>query len=431
MTRMFSRSRNVFALVLAGIFVVSGTAFSANNPDAKKTSLHIGSGAIVFDVFAPFSGPDARYGAHSIPSAEAGAFGINRSGGVLGHKFTITQTDSRGDPADAVPVLNQVIATTTNLGAVLGPTSDEGVATIPILQRDGIPTFAQAPIVQLDHLQSKWIFQILAPDATAGIAMAYVAAKIHHWTKAALMFNSEAGAQSLTGPVTKAFKKMGGQIVTNVTLTPDQASYRTEILKLLSAHPQVIFTETDAQTAATLWSEMQQMHGLTIPVIGSGPTTGDDYYQAVTSALGSKTALGKFLISITFSTKYTKATPYFLADLNRWKAGSDPLLNHVNYWDSINVIALAMLHAHSVNPDKWVPAVRWVTNDLKGTPVYNFQDGRRLMAKGKHITYIGTKGSMHFNKYGTVTTNFESVHFDGSGGLKTLNQISAAALTKY
>ncbi|MGH2441820.1 MAG: ABC transporter substrate-binding protein [Chloroflexota bacterium] len=431
MAKIFPRVRISLTLVFVATFAVVGTAFGGSSPDAKKTSLTIGHGALVFDVFAPFSGPDAAYGAHAIPSAEAGAFGINRLGGVLGHKFSITQTDSRGDPADAVPVLNQVVATTTNLEAVLGPTSDEAVATMPILRRDGIPTFAQAPLVQLTHLRSKWVYQILAPDSTAGIAMAYIAARIHHWKKGALVFDSAAGAQDLAGPVTNAYKKMGGKLVANITLTPDAASYRTEILKLVASHPQVIFTETDAQTAATLWSELKQIHGLTIPAVGSGPTTGPDYFQAVSAALGNKSSLGKFLTSETFSTKYTKATQYFLADLNRWQPGANPLLNHVNYWDSLNVIALAMLHAHSVNPNKWIPAVKWVTNDRKAVKVYDFQQGKKEMSKHKRIQYIGTKGSMYFNKYNTVTTNFEAVHFTGNGNLKTVHQIPASQLSKY
>lgn len=426
-----ARALTVAAILsFAGSTVVWGAGYF-NPKDAKKTSVHIGGGALTFNVFAPFSGPDAGFGAHALPSAEAGAWEINHAGGVLGHKFTITQTDSRGDPADAVPAIQQTIATTHNLEAVLGPTSDEALATIPILQRSGIPTFNQAGTVQLDTLRSHWVYRINAPDSSAGVAMAYEAAIKHHWKKAALVFDSDAGAQSLTGPVTRAFAKMHGKIVVNVSLTPDQPSYRSEILKVVAANPQVIFTETDSQTAATLWSEMQQLHGLTIPVIGSGPTTGSDYFQAVSSALNSKTALGGFLKSVTFSTKYTKATPHFLHDLHQWKPGQDPLLNHVNYWDTINVVALAMLHAKSVDPNKWINAVRWVTNDRKATPVYNFAQGKKLMSKGKRIEYVGTKGSMYFNKYGTVSGNFEADKFDSTGNLVTVNQLPASKLSKY
>src|SRR5579859_7532253 len=128
MQKKLSRFVRAITLVLVAALIGSSTVWAAQNIDAKKSILHIGSGTLAFDVVAPFSGPDAVYGAHALPSAEAGAWEINHDGGVLGHKFTVAQTDTRGDPADAVPVLNQAIATTSNLEAVLGPTSDEALA---------------------------------------------------------------------------------------------------------------------------------------------------------------------------------------------------------------------------------------------------------------------------------------------------------------
>src|SRR6185437_3704243 len=89
--------------------------------DSAKSTLHVGGGDLVFDVFAPFSGPDARFGAHALPGAQVGAYAINQAGGVLGHMLKIVHTDSRGDPADAVPALQKALAATSNLEAVLGP----------------------------------------------------------------------------------------------------------------------------------------------------------------------------------------------------------------------------------------------------------------------------------------------------------------------
>jgi ABC-type branched-subunit amino acid transport system substrate-binding protein len=426
--------RGLYALTFALIFSVVGSSavLAAHGVDAKKSVLHITPGqTLAFDVVAPFSGPDAVYGAHAIPSAQAGAYEINHDGGVLGHKFTITQTDTRGDPADAVPVLNQAIATTSGLEAVLGPTSDEAMATLPILRRDGVPTFDQAGETIFDTLRSKWVFTILAPDDVAGVAMAYYARNIRHWTRAALMFSADAGSQSLVVPLEKTFEAHGGKIVDNEVLGLDQASYRTEILKMLAAKPQVIFTETDSQSAGTLWAQLKQLHGLTIPVVGSGPTTGPDYFQAVNTALHNKTDVTKFLIQVNQSSYHTKATPLFIQNLHAYKPGQDPLLDHVNYWDSLNVIALAMTKAKSADPNKWIRYVRWVTNDLSAKRVYNFAQGRRLIHQGKRIQYIGTKGSMFFNAGGAVSSDFDVTHFNQSGQLTRESTIRAITLSRY
>lgn len=395
--------------------------------DAQKTSLKVGSGNLAFDVFAPFSGPDAIFGVHALPGAQVGAYAVNQLGGVLGHKFTITHTDSRGDPADAVPAIEQAIASTKNLTAVLGPTSDESLATVPILRRDGIPTFNQAGSVQLDNIHSKWVYRILASDSEDGAAMAYQAVKVNHYTKIALVMGADAGSQSLVLPIKKAVAKLGATVVSNESLTPDQPSYRTQVLRVLSAHPQVILTETDDATAATLWSQMYQLnHNSLPPIIGSGPTDGQDYWQAVSKAMGSGTSVfDKQFSAASFSTVNTCATPTFLKDFHAVYPHSQPVLGHVNYYDTLVLIALAMLKAHSVQPDKWMPQVRSITNSTNGTQVCTLAQGEKLIKEGKPITYIGTKGSMRLNDANTVTIDEEFTRFGQGGSAIVRNQVPA------
>lgn len=397
-----------------------------------RSSLTVGSGPIDVDIVTSFSGANANYGVHALPGAEAGAAEANRLGGILGHRVVITQTDTRGDPADAVPAVNQMLATTRNLAFVLGPASNTAPAVLPIFERSGVPTYDDAPTVQLDNLHNRWIWRVEAPDSQGGVAMAYQAAIVHHWTRAALVFGADAGSQSLVGPVTQAYAKMGGHIVANETLTPDQTSYRSEIAKLLAAHPQVIFTETDDATAATFWSEMKSMHGLNIPTIGSGTTAGPDYYQAVTPAIGSTTALGTFLESTAYSTLYTKATSYFVQDLHLWKPGALPLLSHINFWDTLNLVFLAMEKAHSVQPQKWINCV-YAVSQPGGVKVYNLQQGIAQLRAGHTIQYIGTKGSMQFDLAdNSIASNYQATSFGpNANAFKILNQIPLTGIVKY
>jgi ABC-type branched-subunit amino acid transport system substrate-binding protein len=410
----------------------AGPATVALGTDAQSSTLNPGSGSLVFDVFAPFSGPDAAFGAHAIPGAMTGAQMINQLGGVLGHKFVITHTDSRGDPADAVPALQQAIATTGNLTAALGPTSDEALATLPILRRQGIPTFDQAGDIQLDGLQSKWVYRILSSDSQDAVAMAYQAAKIDKAKRVALVFASDAGSQSLVPPLESVLKKMGVQVTANISLTPDQPSYRTEALRVSQSNAQAILTETDDATAATFWSQLDQNGGINIPIIGSGPTTGQDYFQAVQKAMSSATsAFTKEFSGVQFSTAGTCATPTFIKYFHELYPTQQPLLGHVNYYDTLTLIALAMLKANSVQPDKWVPEVKAITNATNATPVCTFAQGKALIAQGKAITYVGTKGSMAMNSSNTVTVSEEAITFDNSGNTVVRNQLPESELQPF
>lgn len=399
--------------------------------DAATSTLNPGSGPLVFDVFAPFSGVDAIFGVHGLPGANVGAYVINQSGGILGHKFTITHTDSRGDPADAVPALEQAIATTHNLEAVLGPTSDEALATIPILRQDGIPSFGQEGSIQVDKMHSKWTYRILESDSEDGAAQAYEAVVVDHIKRIALMMGADAGSQSLVLPMLTSIKALGGHVVINESLTPDQPSYRTEILRTLAAHPQAILTETDDATAATLWSQMYQLKGLNIPIIGSGPTDGPDYYQAVAKAMGSHvSAFTKIFSAASVSTLSTCATPTFLQNFNKLYPHQQFALGHVNYYDTIVLVALAMLKAHSVQPGKWVPQIRTITNNQHGARVCTFAQGKKDIEEGKPFTYIGTKGSMFMNAANTVTANEEFITFGPGGSSVVKNQVPAAKILR-
>src|SRR5437763_2867270 len=110
---------------------------------STSNSSDTGTGPLTFAVFNPFSGPAASFGPEQLAGCIPAAAAINAAGGILAHKKIVCKTsDSRGDPADAVPAAEQLIATTSSLVGVLGPSSDEASATVPLFNRARIPMFA-------------------------------------------------------------------------------------------------------------------------------------------------------------------------------------------------------------------------------------------------------------------------------------------------
>ena len=71
----------------------------------------------------PTAAPDASYG----PEGASGAYrrhgrASTRTGEVLGRKFVWPNVDDRGDPADAVPAADKLIASSPNLVGIIGRT---------------------------------------------------------------------------------------------------------------------------------------------------------------------------------------------------------------------------------------------------------------------------------------------------------------------
>ncbi len=110
----------------------SGASASAGQPT--------GSPLTIADV-APFSGTDAALGPTYLVSCYGATAAINAAGGVLGHEFTCKSVDTRGDPADAVPAVRQMYASTSNLALVIGCTSDEAASVVPIFNPNKTVSF--------------------------------------------------------------------------------------------------------------------------------------------------------------------------------------------------------------------------------------------------------------------------------------------------
>ncbi len=96
-------------------------------------SLNPSASTLVVGEFNPFTGPDAAFGPEMVGGCIPAIRVINANGGVLGHPMSCVQEDTRGDPADAVPAAQKMMATETSLVGVLGPSSDEALATVPLL----------------------------------------------------------------------------------------------------------------------------------------------------------------------------------------------------------------------------------------------------------------------------------------------------------
>ena len=116
----------VTALGAALTLLALGACSSAGGGGSTSSTLVVGE-------FNPFTGPDAAFGPEMVGGCVPAVRLINSSGGVLGHQLSCVQEDTRGDPADAVPAAQKMMATETSLIGVLGPSSDEALATVPLL----------------------------------------------------------------------------------------------------------------------------------------------------------------------------------------------------------------------------------------------------------------------------------------------------------
>src|ERR1700736_2090698 len=164
-----------------------------------------------------------------IPAAKL----VNDGGGVLGHQVQCVSTNTQGDPADAVPAVQKMLATTPGfLVGVLGPSSDEASAVIPLLEQAKIPTFPVTGQKEFDKNSSPFFWRTLPADDTLGYAMA-VWAKQKGYTTAAAVFGNSVGGQAQVPTLKTGFTQIGGTLNPNLPIAEGLGSYRTEVQQVV------------------------------------------------------------------------------------------------------------------------------------------------------------------------------------------------------
>lgn len=400
------------ASAVVGVLVLTacgGGPSSGNNASQNSSG---SSGTLDLVAFDPFSGTDASYGPLALSGCYPAVDLINADGGVLGHKLACTSSDTRGDPQDAVPAANALTAHSGSVVAVLGPSSDEILSTIGIIEQAHLPSFPMSGDTQFDHQTNQYFWRLVPPDADEGYAMAAWAVK-NGYTRAAAVFASGSQAQA-DGPASKSgFKALGGQLVANVSLTPGQPSYSTEAAQVAASHPQVLFYDAGSAESATFLAELKQQMGKLPPTYVVETEEEPGWIKAVTGAIGAG-ALSSFT-AFEAATPATTEPGWQTFDQAIKTASSqvpdysqylnDPFT--LSYYDATNLVALAMLEAHSTDPNKFNSYIMGLTEAGSGkTVVHSFAAGKQALAAGQQIQYVGGLGPISLDHYHNIATPF-------------------------
>jgi ABC-type branched-subunit amino acid transport system substrate-binding protein len=426
-----TRARSVAILAVLPLFLMLAACGSHSSAGAGGAG---GSGALTFAVFNPFSGPDASFGPEQLAGCIPAAAAISAAGGILGHKTVTCKTaDSRGDPADAVPAAEQLISTTPSLVGVLGPSSDEASATVPLFNRAHIPMFADTGQAVFNHSSFTSFYRITPPDDAVGYAMAVYAHQKGYPTAAAV-FGNDISSQGSLPTVVSGFKKLGGKIVLVQRIPLDQSSYRTEVSALIAAHPDVIFTEADPQTSATYFAEMRQFGHLG-PFIGTDGTTQPPWLKAVGHAVGTPNLKRLYVGAQPYAPAAGVPYQLWLSEITAVKSQvSQPASQwygdsySMAAWDSVNLMALAMEAAKSTDPSVFRP---WIVKLTSPSPsavvVHDFAQGKAALSHGKTIQYVGATSVISFDRWQNSPGAFEIVSSDGSTKVATYTAAQIAA----
>ncbi len=412
--------RRLLTAAAAGLLVAacgSSTTTSGSGGGTTKTD---GAGHVSFGVLSCFTGPLAVLGQAMLQGSQVAQKVINDSGGVLGKQLDLSHTDTQCDEADAVPAVHQLLASDSASG-IIGPETQEIAAVSPIVSAAQIPTEFQGGSTAFDKNANQYLWRDSPSDSQLGVAMALYANK-KGYKNAALLFSSDIAQQTIPKPIRATWQKFGNSIVSDTTVAPGQTSYRTQVQSIINAHPDVIFTQLDPQTAAVMFQNFKELDNLAIPIVGTDVTSGNDYLKAITYPVAHD-----HLISV-FGTNATGAAAdnFAKAFAAQNGANAQPIAGANYAYDAVLSLALAMDKAGTTDGPAVIGQMKQVTNP-PGTPCDTYSDCYKGIKAGTKIKMDGSSGDLVFNQYNNVFGPYGAFQADAGTGAETQVQLLSAS----
>jgi branched-chain amino acid transport system substrate-binding protein len=426
------------AATAAAALVLAACSSNGSSTASSSASPSAGAKLTVADV-APFSGPDAALGPTYLASCYGATSAINAAGGVLGHMLTCKSVDTRGDPADAVPAVNQMFASTPSLALVIGCTSDEAASVAPIINSHKMAMFCMTGQSEFDHTHFPYFYRLVPPDLEESYAMTVIAKQLGY-KRIALAFGNDIGSQTFIQPAIAALKKAGITLTTNQSLDLKATTFRTEAAAIVQSHPDAIMTEALGAADPTLFSEIKQLNGgKIIPIIGTSAAISPAFFKASAAAVGGNAFSSSFhadnLVVLSSGPAYQAFSKALLSQQGKVPGATGNFTTYlsapggVHLYDGMNLAALAMIMSKSTNPSVYGPDIIKIGDGVPGATVCSsFAQCAPLVKAGKAVKYVGPGGPTSFDSFHDSTGIFQIDTYTPSGQVKTVGTISPAEL---
>jgi len=364
---------------------------------------------ITVGVVMELTGPAGEYGQAGAKSVEMAFRDLNDAGGPHGCKIVADTRDSQSQGSLAVDAANQLVQlkkAPVIIGGIISSVS------IPIL------TSVTGPdkIVQVSPASSSptltnlgregktngMFFRTITSDALQGTVAAKYALDQGFRKIAVIHVNNDFGVNMLA-EFSKAYKALGGEIVSVTPYNEKQSSYDAEASKGIAANPDglyLIATPVDGATIARAWISQG---GPARFLLNDGMNSPD--FIASVGAKYLNEAYGT-----SSGTSPTVSTKYFDANYKAFSGGIDPSNPAADRaYDAGAIVGLAIAAAPTQDPVAIRDAIYEVTSK-DGETVHagkaGFAQALDLLKDGKPVRYEGVIGPVTFDQYGDITGPF-------------------------
>lgn len=377
--------RSKTAGLVIGALIVSGPALAACSSPGGG-----GSGSTIpISMVEPVTGPFADNGQMAVNGAKLAVAQINSSGGIKnlgGAKLKLDVHDTGNASAANISNITQSAIQKDNPSALIGAwASSYSLSASTVAEQNKIPLVTESFADELVQRGYKYTFKLPANAALMGstgvTAVLNLATQAHYKiTSAAMVADNTSSAEISAQSAAKVLKSRGVKVPVADYFSPGLTSGQSIAIKVMAAHPQLIYLNCDLSDTALIQQALHQQ-GYRGPYFGSGGGFVVDQYGSTLGSLsnGTFTTAGwnwdmPYPAAKQFLTAFRKAYPKL--SFPTQEAGED--------YTAVNLIANAINSAKSSDPQK-------------------IRDAMANMNGGSGQTSIMPGGAVKFNSTGLNT----------------------------
>ena len=379
-------------------------------------------------VVMELTGPAGPYGQAGAKSIEMAFRDINDAGGFgSGCKLVTDTRDSQSQGNVAVDVATQLVQV-KKVPAIIGGIISS--VSIPILTS----VTAAAGVVQVSPASSSptltelgrqkktngVFFRTITSDALQGTAAAKFALDQGLKKLSIIHVNNDFGV-NMVAEFSKAYKSLGGVIVSDTPYNEKQSSYQAEVTAAMAGSPDGLYLVSYPVDGATIARAWISQGGPAKFLLNDGMND-----KGFIENVGAKYLNDAYGTSS--GSEETASTKYFNDNYKAF-SGLDPgSPAAVQAYDAGAIVGLAVAIAGKGDAAAIKDAVRKVV-DPKGTVVHagkeEFAKALQLIKDGKPIKYEGVIGPITFDEFGDITGPFRLWRIK-DGEITTVGTMSTA-----
>lgn len=270
--------KSVGVLSLLGILIVI----------LLSRGLHFGSGlaapaaanAITIGFIAPLSGDVAMYGENEKKGLDLAVEQINTAGGIGGRPIRVVVEDTQCDPKAAVSAVQKLVEIEGVL-AIIGDTCSSAVlATKPMLDASRVP--AITPTAGADSISgaSPYLFRNFIANRQYAEYGANLLLNVLHAKRVGMLYIDNDMGKNMSADFSSAYR---GDIVYRAGYSPSEKDFRTVLMKLATAKPDIVYLAGYYQDGALIVRQAKEL-GLTLRYFGAGDGYDDPEFIALAGA---------------------------------------------------------------------------------------------------------------------------------------------------